>query len=162
MESSEFSPIFSKFNNLRNLYKGCYSSDRTPHFIKIREFFICNTDSSNQPGRHWICFIRVSKAKVEVFNSLGTDDEALELYRNIAMKLNFISEVHFNVTQVQASSTATCGRFCVYFLFKRIFNFDLSFDDLLNDIFTDKLQENEKKISTFFDGLEEENKMLTH
>lgn len=153
METSEFAPIFLKYKSLHNLYKGSFSCDKTPTFLKTREFFICNTDTSDKPGRHWICFFKVSKTKIEVFNSLGANYEDKELYKKVCNKLSTITKVQFNVTQVQSSSSATCGHFCVYFVFKRAFNFDLSFDELLNDIFTDDLSENENRVSTFFSKL---------
>lgn len=151
METAEFRPIFAKFGSAVNkLYKGSYSSDNTPSSLKIREFFICNTDDSSGIGRHWMSVVKVSQNEIEIFNSLGADSEAKRLYEQIGLKLPNITKIHFNQTQVQSSSTATCGRFCIYFLIERTYNFDMDFDELLNDIFVESTEENEEKVATFF------------
>lgn len=155
MESSEFRPIFAKFSQtLNKLYKGSYSCDNTPNSLRNREFFIINTDSSAGLGRHWLCLVKISKQKVEIFNSLGTDDEAKQLYNNVCLKLPYVREAKFNLTQVQSSNTSTCGRFCIYFLIQRIFNFDIEFDELVNELFSDKTTENEERVEQFFIDLD--------
>ena len=37
----------------------------------------------------------------------------------------------------------------LYFLFERLFNLDLTFDELLEDIFENNIDENEKKVTEF-------------
>jgi len=150
MESSAFLPIFSKFNlALSKKFKGTFSADTSPSKLKTGEFFIINTDVSTGFGIHWLCVYKASSKKLQIFNSLGSPENARQLYQTIGFKIPGISVLHFNSTQVQSSNTHTCGLFCVYFLIHRLHNLDLSFDELLNDIFEESTSLNEEKVKLF-------------
>ena len=149
MESSEFSTYLTKFPSILKLFKGVYSFDKIPSRIKINHFLICNTDKSSGSGKHWFCFYRVNRNLIECFDSLGINDEKKS---NLIHACNFSHEVNltFNNTQIQSSLTDTCGKFCLMFIVERLHNPDLSFDELLNTIFSEEVLENEKVLEAFF------------
>ena len=60
-----------------------------------------------------------------------------------------INKIKFNVTQVQSSLSDTCGLFVLYFLIHRFHNQDLSFTDLVNDIFVKDVEKNESLVRNF-------------
>jgi hypothetical protein len=72
-------------------------------------------------------------------------------------KFRFAAEVEYNNTQVQKSTTATCGLFCVYFIVHRALNFDQSLNELMTEIFSLDLEENENKVTKFCNHLLESN-----
>jgi hypothetical protein len=59
----------------------------------------------------------------------------------------------FNETAFQNIDTASCGLFVLYFLFERMHNLDLSFDDIIEEIFEEDTNANEEKVKTFCQDL---------
>ena len=85
---------------------------------------------------------------MECFDSLGIDN-AKKLFISSNLRQKSISQIKFNVTQVQSSDSDTCGLFVLYFLIQRYHNKDLSFNELMNDIFVFSQTENEKLVNNF-------------
>jgi hypothetical protein len=147
MQSSEFDNYFASFPNIKNHFLGVFSINTLPKLIKYRKFCICNTDVESGNGKHWICFVRSDKDTIELFDSLGVDKEKLDLITKYC-KFN-VKEIIYNETQFQTDFSETCGLFVIYFLIERIFNLDLSFEQLLHDIFYENKLTNEKKVIEF-------------
>jgi hypothetical protein len=147
MHSSEFEKKFESTPILKNHFVGVFSIDTIPKTLKYRKFCICNTDLQTGSGKHWICFVRNHKHSIELFDSLGIDEEKKSLIKKYC-KFN-TKEIIFNETQFQANFSDTCGLFVLYFLYERFFNLDISFEDLINDIFVEDVVENEKKVKEF-------------
>lgn len=59
------------------------------------------------------------------------------------------STIKYNETPVQDTLSNTCGLFVLYFLINRMHNYDMSFTTLLNEIFDDDVEVNEKRIKSF-------------
>ncbi len=55
----------------------------------------------------------------------------------------------FNVTKLQDETSVLCGQFCIYFIVQRLFNDDLEFAELLNEIFSENVVENEHSVQDF-------------
>jgi hypothetical protein len=147
MQSSEFQKYFDSAPILKNHFIGVFSIDTLPKTIKYRKFCICNTDVQSGTGKHWICFIRSDKNSIELFDSLGVDAQKKNLIKTFC-KFS-VRELTFNESQFQSSVSDTCGLFVIYFLFQRLFNFDISFDDLLEEIFHEDLSMNENQVKVF-------------
>ena len=148
MDSFELAKNLQHFPNLVPLLQGIYAADNIPQTIKKNHFIICNTDISSGAGKHWYCIVKVESNVLECFDSLGVDGQK-KLFLTTHFNQRFISKVKFNVTQVQSSMSSTCGLFVLYFIVNRFHNQDLSFADLLNDIFVASLKENEKRVEIF-------------
>ena len=56
-----------------------------------------------------------------------------------------------NTTPVQDRISSSCGLFVCYFLLHRYLSIDVEFEDLLNSIFTESVEENEKKVKDFLE-----------
>ena len=149
MESNEFYKILNNFPFVKKVFKGVCSIDTIPKLKKF-EFVICNTDVSAGSGRHWFVLGRFSKSEIECFDSLGVDDDKKAVIKTILTKLGFNGQLQINLTPVQASTTDSCGKFCLYFILERLFNPDLTLDDLLNSIFEDNCLKNEINVQNFF------------
>ena len=152
MESSEFAFYFSNFPTLLKLFDGVYSFDKIPTQIKLHHFIICNTDISSGSGKHWFCVFRSNKKFLECFDSLGFDDTKKQSLINACTFKN-ISEIKINSTPVQLSTSDTCGKFCVMFIVERLHNPDMTFDELMNEIFSDDCEANEKILQQFFEEI---------
>lgn len=149
MLSTQFHEKFDNFPFLKKYFDGTFASDTLPKSIKKDHFIICNTDTSNGPGKHWYCIIKSTPSSLECFDSLGVDETKKEF-----LKANFkqknVEEIKFNVTSLQPDDSISCGQFVLYFIIQRSHNKDLSFSNLLNDIFTISKETNEELVLNFF------------
>ena len=148
MESPEFSEKLSNFPEIKKYFEGIFSADNLPKKIKKNCFIICNTDVSTGRGKHWYCIVKLSSTILQCFDSLGIDNTKKNfIVSNLRQK--GIQQIKFNVTQVQSSESDTCGLFVLYFLIQRYHNKDLSFNELMNEIFVFSQTENEKLVNSF-------------
>ena len=143
----EFNEFFESLANLKKFFLGVYSINTCPRKIPFNHFLICNTDISSGSGLHWFALFRFSREEIECFDSLGVDEHKLEVLKSL--KLNGISNLIFNKTQVQANESTSCGQFCLYFLYERLHNLDFSFHELMNEIFVNDLRKNEEQVQNF-------------
>jgi len=142
MLASQFYDCLSTFSELLKFCCGIYAIDCIPTKIKDGHFFICNTDTSNGPGIHWFCLIRQGHS-IECFDSLGIDQKKKQIILSLPlMKQAFLRELEFNTTQLQSSDSILCGEFTLYFLINRFHNQDLSFPNLINEIFDSSQEKN--------------------
>jgi len=148
MLSSEFSKKLINYPHLQNKLQGIYSSDNLPKRIKKGYFIICNTDTSKGIGKHWYCVVKLSSYVLECFDSLGINEEK-KIFLRHNFHQNYISKIKFNLTQVQTSDSNTCGFYVLYFIVNRFYNQDLSFSDLLNEIFVSSNTKNEELVCKF-------------
>ena len=149
MQGSEFSEIFERFKHLKELYAGCYSSDTIPKAIKTNNFIIINTSPSETVGKHWFCMYRPHPSKLEVFDSLGIDSDKKNVIIN-SCSFKGIREIEWNKTIFQSGGSISCGKYVLYFLFERLFNQDISYKDLLEEIFVENIEKNEEKVEFFY------------
>lgn len=149
MLASEFGKYFDIFPNFKHHFDGVFPSDLIPKTLRKNHFIICNTDSSNGPGIHWYCFVNIENS-IECFDSLGIDkDKKIFLSSLQFLRKQYIIDVEFNTTPVQATNSTSCGQFVIYFLVNRMHNKDMDFDDLLNEIFVIDPTQNETKVCNF-------------
>ena len=148
MNSAEFSEQLANFPEIKKHFEGTFSADNLPPKIKKNSFIICNTDIRTGAGKHWYCIVKLSTTVLECFDSLGIDN-GKKIFLFSHLRQRGIKRIKFNVTQVQSSASDTCGWFVLYFLIHRYHNKDLSFNELMNEIFVFSQNENEKLVNTF-------------
>ena len=152
MQSSEFENYFIGYPFLKKHFKGTFSIDTLPKSLKNLDFCVCNTDVSTGVGIHWFFILKSSKNSIEVFDSLGIDPEKeknIETY----FKFRGIKSIQFNESVFQNQESNTCGLFVIYFIWQRMFNLDLTFDDILEHIFDPQVDFNELKVKQFCEKL---------
>ena len=125
--------------------------DTLPKTIRLRQFCFCNTDTQSGKGKHWLCFIRSHKNYIELFDSLGINSEKNLLIKNYC-KFN-VKEIVFNESQFQESTTNSCGLYVLYFAIERMHNLDMSFEEILEEIFESNLKDNEQKVKQFCEDI---------
>ena len=94
------------------------------------------------------CIVKLSSTILQCFDSLGIDNTKKNFIVS-NLKQKGIEQIKFNITQVQSSESDTCGLFVLYFLINRYHNKDLSFNELMNEIFVLSQTENEKLVNSF-------------
>ncbi len=100
------------------------------------------------PGLHWFCVLKNKNSETEIFDPLGSS------IQDVADKLKDLKgNVVVNTTCLQPATSSMCGEYCVYFVIHRMFNFDLEFEEVLNTVFTDNVQDNEENVRKFLETL---------
>jgi hypothetical protein len=146
MLGSEFEKYFENFLEFKKYFLGVFSIDNLPKALKINFFFVCNTKPSNAPGEHWFCVIKTQRNYIELFDSLGVNEEKELFYKQ---NLHFRGFLTFNETPFQSNSSQNCGFFCLYFIFQRLHNLDLTFEELIDEFFDPSEIVNERKVVDF-------------
>jgi len=77
---------------------------------------VINTDPEDKPGSHWVALFRCKFGRVEFFDSYGDPLSKLSKNFNFLKSLNPVE----NCKSVQSLQTNTCGKFCIFFLWKRL------------------------------------------
>lgn len=140
MLSSQISGHFEKEPVFTKHFVGVYSLDNLPRTLPFRCFLVFNLSKSSEPGSHWLAAVRSSKTLVEIFDPLGTKIEFLRPHLKFITNLR----VEFNVNAFQMATTSTCGNYVIMFLTERVLNYDLTFQDVLSELFETDLNINEK------------------
>jgi hypothetical protein len=151
MRGSEFYQYFDKIPIVNKQFLKVTSIDEIPREIKEKHFLISNLSPSNELGTHWIALIRSENDTLEIFNSLGmTSIDNLRPYLKLKKKVNVV----FNEQVFQSRESTSCGFFCIYFIVHRILNLDMSFEHVLEHIFSADCQINENKVVNFCKNLQ--------
>ena len=137
-----------KILNCCKSFLGCFASDQLESLSL--SFFPCtlivNTDKTGMSGAHWIC-IRISKRRIEIFDSLGLIYEnklPIEILAFI-QRFSVSRDIKFN-KRLQPDLSILCGFYCIFFLFLRQF---CSFSRI-QKYFDGDLNKNDKIITKFF------------
>lgn len=152
MQGFEITEYFENLPYLKKHFLGVFSINTLPKRFKKNSFLICNTDTSNGVGKHWICFSKTSSNCIECFDSLGINELKKNLL-NTYCDFKNVLKIEFNETQFQDNNSSTCGLFAIYFAIQRFHNLELEFDELLEEIFDVKTEKNEVIVKTFLDEL---------
>ena len=92
---------------------------------------------------------------MEIFDSLGVDEVKLDTLKKY-LKFKGIKNIHINETPVQQENSDSCGLFVVYYIWHRMYNLDLSYDEILEQSFTIEKESNEETVRQFCDQIEKE------
>ena len=106
----------------RGQFMGGFSSDTLPTRIKKRPaIIVCNTDSSDRGGEHWICIYIDKNGHGEFFDSFGR--------RPCQPFCGFLNKhcLHwtYNDRQLQNIFSTVCGSYCVIFTIYKSYGHDM-------------------------------------
>lgn len=149
MLNSEIVDYFENVPCLKPYFLGVFSIDNFPKNLGQRSCFICNMSKSNEPGSHWISFIKSEPKTIEIFDSLGTKVDLLKPF----LKFKGNPTIVYNDAAFQSITSNTCGYFAITFLIERSFNLDLKYKQLLAEIFEVDCQINENMVVNFCKNL---------
>jgi len=136
-----------KIHFFKSHFGGIYATDNLPKQLKNNTFIIVNTDVQSGPGKHWFTVLRRGTL-LECFDSLGVSD-VQSTFLSKSFNFKGLSNITFNTTQLQPSTSSLCGQYVLYFLFERFNNMDWDFDDLLNEVFSSNRDKNEMDVVKF-------------
>lgn len=118
MNSQQIKDILSHNKYTKKYFLDVFPSDMLPNTIKQYPCcFVCNVDSSDQPGSHWLAFYITSPRRVEFFDSYGNTPD---FYQGPILDFTLkFSQVIFNPLTLQTNVTAVCGQYTIFFLLCR-------------------------------------------
>jgi len=138
----------------RNCEVGVLASDELKLVTKKHFYIIVNSDPSDQPGTHWLAFMKRGKY-LEFFDSFG---KPVTFYGQ-----NFIDFVKkhgpylkYNTTQLQSNSSSLCGKYCLFFLAHR--NLYYTYDEILSMFSKTHLEKNDYEVKKFYKIMESKKK----
>lgn len=142
----QFKPILELLCPKNHAFLGVFSSDEIPLSMKIHSFFIFNTAESFETGRHWIIVWKEDRHSLECYDPLGsTSPYVLNKIGHLGRKLLYLSY------PTQPKKSTLCGEYCIYFIVKRLFNVDQSFEECISELFSHNVEKNEKKVKIFIE-----------
>ena len=114
----------------KKYFNGVYPKDTLELIENKPSLIICNTDTSEGEGKHWI-LIHFNNNEVEFFDSLGKNplDYGVEFF-NFMKK--YASECNFTSIRVQPRNSDLCGQYCVFFAHKRCQGYNMKY--ILNNL----------------------------
>ena len=133
---------FALRNKCLEQFLGVFAADKLPSQLPASRplLMVCNTDTSDKEGRHWIC-IRID-AVGEYFDSLGGDVPLVfKRYLN-----RFCTSWQTNVKQLQSAVSYYCGHYCIFYCLYRSIGYSLQ--DIL-DVFSTDTGLNDVIVHTF-------------
>lgn len=113
LSTSDFESYFKKIPDLLPHWVGmkALALDEIPKNLKVKSFVVINTSIKEKKDGHWIVINRPHLGILEVFNSLGFESlAAIKPY----LKFPFKSEIIYNNSPVQLSTSSTCGLYCIF------------------------------------------------
>ncbi|RWS21522.1 hypothetical protein B4U80_06898, partial [Leptotrombidium deliense] len=121
-------------------FVGTFPRDNIPTTTRRPASFIVNTDSSNEPGEHWVAIYLTKNNKAEYFDSFGLPP----LHRDLT---EFIHEhakngVKYNNICIQHPLSTTCGKFCLKYVQWRSMGYTMN--DFLSNFSRNNLRKNDK------------------
>lgn len=129
MNSHEIDRLLRKNAVTAPSYLGVFPSDKLEGlFLEPDQKIVINFCPSSTAGCHWICVARSSiknrKEIIEYFDSSGLPSHTYN--HNI---FNFIKKhklkVIYNKIPIQDETSATCGQFCLVYLFFKSLNYSM-------------------------------------
>lgn len=96
-------------------YLGVFACDNIPKIAKslIPCCAVVNTQPHDQPGMHWVCFIKSSDNHGIYFDSYGHPPYNL---REVAEILETCKDWDFNNTRLQTDFSSVCGQYTIFVL----------------------------------------------
>jgi hypothetical protein len=110
METQEVNHLLRKVLS----FKGTFARDRMPKIGKRPISFVINTDSSSEPGEHWVAIILLANGRGEFFDSFGLPP----LHEDFVNYLtnNAPNGWIWNNLALQAATEKSCGLFCIEYI----------------------------------------------
>jgi hypothetical protein len=150
MQTSDIINVIKKFPIISERFLGCFPLDKLPRKMNEQTCLIFNRDKSDSSGSHWICIIHRFNNDFEIFDSLGCNFPAIQPFLHFKKKDSKNPVYFFNSYSFQDTSSSACGLFALYFLIHRMMNLDMTYNELLSEVFVENKIENEQAVIDFF------------
>ena len=117
MDNIELNKCLKNNSTTACYFKGVFSWDNKPSITQYPHFYIVNTQTSKNPGEHWLVIFVLNSFTVEIFDSLALLNSRFS-YIYKYFKATF-TNVLFNNQRLQPLETSTCGIHCLYYAYQK-------------------------------------------
>jgi hypothetical protein len=101
-------------------FDGVFAKDTLCTIQAPSGLLICNTDSSDKPGKHWLLLYHHGDT-LEYFDSLGKDiQEYGDEFVTFAKRIKATKVVTIINERIQPKGTSLCGDYCLYYAYARM------------------------------------------
>lgn len=111
LKSSQIRRILSHNTLVKSHFCGVYAADKLPSKDIAKGVYIVNTDTSSQPGSHWISIFLNESNEAFYFDSYGLPP----LESHHVKFLNRARKWKYNRIRLQSDSSSVCGHYCCLF-----------------------------------------------
>lgn len=94
-------------------FRGVFMRDTLPYTPRYKECAIFNLDTSNNPGTHWVAYVKKNNSTL-YFDSFG----GLKPPKELSFYLGRDVKITYNTNSYQKYNQITCGHLCLEFLYK--------------------------------------------
>ena len=117
MDTLQLEYLFRRPHIVKNTMKGVFSRDNLPTQHTRPALYICNTDTTQYPGEHWVIFFfpKEYHEPIEYFDSYGRSPHIYPEFVKFIGHNNFV----YNDVLVQQPLAITCGYHVFYYGFSR-------------------------------------------
>ena len=142
MNNLEISRLLKSHPSTRNVFVSIHSSDTLPIEERSRKpcAYIANTDKSNEPGQHWVCFYFPQNDIPEYFDSYGV--HPMRDFENF-LKHKYIKSTKF----VQHPLSTLCGQYTIFYILMRRNGYMM--EDIVNIFDENNLEKNDKIVNEY-------------
>lgn len=126
-------------------FDGIVTKDTLRSIRRDQHFLILNSDE------HWALIFR-SNAVLECFDSLGWQEHNLDIFSNNELSKDIV-QIRLSTKRYQPIGSESCGAYCLYLAYKRLYFIDQPFSTVLSGIFNDEPEVNETIVSDFYNNL---------
>ena len=151
LSSSSLINVLENVKCLKRVKVIVCAADELLLFVSYKPtFIVVNNKSSHHEGEHWLAMYFPSVGRPEFFDSLGRGVKYYHTsFENLLVRNgpNYIE----NKYRLQNYNTNTCGMYCVYFGVRRCNG--VSFENILNKFYKERLIQNEYVIEMFYEIL---------
>lgn len=119
MNTLQLEKILTSDRYTSKYFEGVLAADELPRYVlSYPSAYVVNTDSSDEAGKHWLAFFFDSDGIAEFFDSYGgvPGDYDSNFQRFFKTNSSFVIT---NPRQLQQDTSAVCGAYVVYYLYKR-------------------------------------------
>ena len=111
-------------------FDGIFSIDTLKDIKEKPSLIICNTDPSDEPGKHWVLYF-FNEDSVDFYDSLVRD---ITYYGSefIDFIKNFTSNFEQYLRRTQPIKSDLCGQYCLYYAFAKCNG--LSMEKIINNM----------------------------
>jgi hypothetical protein len=145
MDSLELTKLGAcMLKHTNSTFLGVFARDQLPKPGEVTEHPAClisNTDTSNEPGEHWVAMYFPNDANIEFFDSYANSPD----YYNFTIPTT--TNLILSPFQIQSYESNKCGHFSLFYLYKRACN--LSISNIFDCFTTSYLNNNDYIVEKF-------------
>lgn len=136
------------------VFAGVYPCDCVPDFVHRPCAMVINTDTTKEPGEHWVAVILKRNGKALYFDSFGFPPLIPQIQEYLARHAS--NGFKYNSVTLQHPNSKACGYYCAAFIVLWSRNWTLRmFSNYFSGRIGKELMTNDANLMALFDGIKD-------